>query len=81
MAFWVRMFNLPLACMSKEAGMQIGSSIGTVEEVDTDEVSVKRGEFLRVRVKIDMQKPLSRGRILKIQGQSVFVVFQYERLT
>jgi hypothetical protein len=34
------MFNLPLACMGKEAGFQIGSSIGKVEEVDVAEDGV-----------------------------------------
>ena len=33
-AFWVRMYNLPLACMGRDIGFKIGSSIGEVEEVD-----------------------------------------------
>jgi hypothetical protein len=33
-AFWVRMYNLPLACMSKAMGIRIGASMGQVEEVD-----------------------------------------------
>jgi hypothetical protein len=36
-AFWVRMLNLPLACMVQNVGIQIGSTIGTVEEVDSDD--------------------------------------------
>ena len=35
--FWVRMFNLPLACMGKEVGFQIRSTMGTVTKVDIDE--------------------------------------------
>jgi hypothetical protein len=34
--FWVRMKNLPLACMGREVGFKIGSSVGEVEEVDAD---------------------------------------------
>lgn len=67
-AFWVRMFRLPLACMGKEAGFQIGSSIGVVEEVDTDEEGVGWGEFLRVRIQVELTKPLPRGRVLKYNG-------------
>jgi hypothetical protein len=64
-AFWVRMLNLPLACMTKEIGIKIGSSVGEVEEVDVLEEGVEWGEFLRVRVVLDLTKPLARGRILK----------------
>ncbi|XP_059436749.1 uncharacterized protein LOC132169801 [Corylus avellana] len=64
-SFWVRMINLPLACMCKEVGFQIGASVGSVEEVDTDEQDIGWGEYLRVKIRIDLKKPLSRGRILK----------------
>jgi tRNA A-37 threonylcarbamoyl transferase component Bud32 len=35
-AFWVRMHNLPLACMSMAIGQQIGVLMGHVEEVGND---------------------------------------------
>jgi hypothetical protein len=38
--FWIWMFNLPLACMRKEVDSQIGSTVGLVEEVDTDEEGI-----------------------------------------
>lgn len=46
--FWDWMYNLPLACIGKEAGYQIGSTVGVVEEVNTDKDGVGWGEFLRV---------------------------------
>ncbi|XP_059428666.1 uncharacterized protein LOC132162443 [Corylus avellana] len=79
-SFWVRMFNLPLGCMSLVVGQQIGSSLGQVEEVDVDEGSMGWGAFLRVKVTIDLHKPLVRRRMLKINGSSTLVGFQYERL-
>jgi hypothetical protein len=78
-SFWVRMYNLPLACMNSAVGYQIGSSVGQVEEVDLVE-DVAWGEFLRVRILLDLSKPLSRGRMLKIKSNSVWVAFQYEKL-
>jgi hypothetical protein len=48
--------------------------------VDTDEEGVGWGECLRARIKIDLTKPLLRGRRLKIQGNSIWVHFQYEQL-
>jgi hypothetical protein len=50
-AFWVRMYNLPLACMGQDIGRQIGASIGEVELVETDEDGAAWGEFLRAQSK------------------------------
>jgi hypothetical protein len=46
--FWVRMFKLPLACIGRKVGFKLGSSVGRVEEVDTNEVGIEREEYLRV---------------------------------
>lgn len=78
--FWVRMLSLPLACMGKEVGYQIGSTMGTVEEVDTDEEGVGWGKYLRVRIKLDLTKPLAGGRIINLFGKKVLIAFQYEKL-
>lgn len=79
-AFWVCMYNLPLVCMSKAMGLRIGASGGQVEEVDVDEEGVGWGEYLRVRIMLDLSKPLSRGRRLKLKGKSIWIAFQYERI-
>ena len=80
-AFWVRMYNLPLVCMGKQAGFQIEASIGMVEEVDADEEGMGWGEFLQVRIQLDLTKPLPRGHVLKYKGKASWVVFKYERLS
>lgn len=69
------MLNMPLACMCKDVGFQIGASLGTVEEVDTDEEGIGWGEYLRVRIRINVRKPLLRGKTIKVEGRSVKVVF------
>lgn len=74
------MLHLPLACMSAKIGNQIGSSVGHVVEVDTDDDGVGWGQFLRVKIRVDLTKPLLRGRQLKLQGVSMSVAFQYEWL-
>ena len=38
------------------------------------------GEFLRVKIKLDMSKPLAQGRMLKIKDKSVWIAFQYEKI-
>jgi hypothetical protein len=79
-AFWVRISNLPLVCMNMEIGKQIGAAIGEVEMIDTDEEGVGWGEFLRARIKLDITKPLLRGRRMKLGGNSIWARFQYEQL-
>ena len=39
-AFWIQMYDLPLAFMSREMGFKLGSTVGKVEEVDTNENGV-----------------------------------------
>lgn len=65
-SFWVRIFHLPLVCMCETMGIQIRSSMGQVEEVETEEDGVGWGEYLWVRIRLDITKPLARGRVLKI---------------
>ncbi|XP_059436690.1 uncharacterized protein LOC132169721 [Corylus avellana] len=79
-AFWVRMKNLPLGCMGKAIGRRIGDTVGVVEIVDTDEKGIGWGEFLRVKILLDLRKPLPRGRKINVNGASVWIPFQYERL-
>jgi hypothetical protein len=79
-AFWVRMFDLPLACMGKEVGFSIGSSVGKVEEVDVADDGVGWGEFLRVRIILDLSKPLPRGRTIRVRDKSIWVFFKYEKI-
>jgi hypothetical protein len=39
-SFWVRMFQLPLFCMGREMGNSLGSTMGEVKEVDTNEKGI-----------------------------------------
>jgi hypothetical protein len=79
-AFWVRMIDLPLACMNQATGRRIGESVGIVEAVDTGPDGIGWGESLRVKIVMELEKPLARGRMLKVQGKSMWIAFQYERL-
>jgi hypothetical protein len=79
-SFWIRMYNLPLACMGKTTGEKIRASVGVVEEVDVWEEAAGWGEYLRVKISIDLSSPLARGRMLHLQGRSNWVAFKYEKL-
>lgn len=45
-AFWVWMYNLPLAYMERDVGYKLGGTVGAMEEVDTNEDCVGWREFL-----------------------------------
>ena len=56
--FWIRMFHLPLSCKGKEMGRKLGETVGTVEEVETNEDGIGWGEYLRVKAHVNFSKPL-----------------------
>jgi hypothetical protein len=79
--FWVRMFKLPLACIGKEMGQKLGAVIGTMEEVDTNEHGIGWRAFLRVKVQVNVLKPLPRGTMLRMKQRSIWIPFQYEKVS
>ena len=66
--FWIQIFNLPLNSRTKETGWAIGSTLGTVMEVNAPDSGVNWGKCLRVRVMIDVTKKLIRGKKITIEG-------------
>jgi hypothetical protein len=58
---WVRIHNMPLGFMHRVAGKAIGDMIGEVMEVEVDENDSAIGQFLRVKIRWDIRKPLLRG--------------------
>jgi hypothetical protein len=58
---WIRVMKLPLGWMNRDTGMDIGDSVGEAVEVETEEDGTAVGEFLRIKVRINIKKPLMRG--------------------
>lgn len=80
-SFCVRLHDLPLRARNEYVGTMIGKKIGRVEEVDVEKGELALGEFMRVRVVIDVTKLLVRGTKLSTgDGDSMWVRFSYERL-
>ncbi|XP_059436809.1 uncharacterized protein LOC132169876 [Corylus avellana] len=78
--FWIQVHDMPLLCMNKSIGTKIGSSLGKLEDVDVAGDGMGWGSCLRLRVTIDITKPLDRGRALRLNGKSNWVEFKYEKL-
>ena len=60
-AFWVQIHNLPYSLLTTEVAMHLGESLGVVN-VPKDLTETRGGNFMRVRVTIDILEPLCRGR-------------------
>ncbi|KAK2656459.1 hypothetical protein Ddye_009511 [Dipteronia dyeriana] len=58
--FWVQIHRVPLLCKTKDIGWFLGNSVGVVSDVDVGINGDCSGKFLRIRVKIDVTKPLRR---------------------
>lgn len=69
--------------MSKEITVKLGWVIGKVELVDTDTVGACFGQFLRLRISIDITKLLKKLIELEQKGddeEDILLHVMYERL-
>ncbi|XP_030970096.1 uncharacterized protein LOC115990400 [Quercus lobata] len=76
--FWVQVHDIPVRFMNPKVAEGICSTVGTV--VRKSETEMNGGSFMRVRVNVDITRPLSRGRMVSVgQGREKWVSFKYER--
>ena len=68
--------------MTQEVSKTIGRTLGTVEHAPESVENRGGGPCMRVKVRIDITKPLCRGRkITTADNTECCVAFQYERLS
>jgi hypothetical protein len=79
---WVRIFNLPLGRMNKKTGEELGEAIGEFISVETDESGMAQGKYLRVNVRMKINKPLLRGLVVSFgdDDEGKWCRFEYEFL-
>lgn len=65
---WIRVERLPLGLMNKSVARAIGDDVGEFLEIDDDGVAIMAGRSLRLKVRIDIRKPLRRGVIVDLGG-------------
>ena len=79
--FWVQLHNLPIGDMNPRVPCEIGGIIREVQSGMKEWGTQDGSSFMRIRVLVDMLKPLCRGRkIFKEDGKVGWVRFKYERL-
>jgi hypothetical protein len=78
--YWVQVHDVPVGCMSQTAGKQLGDFIGEFMEYDEKNNSNFLSTYMRIRVLVDVRRPLMRMKKIKVKGNSHEVKFKYEKL-
>ena len=79
--FWLQVHDLPISSLKLRVAQDIASVAGEVLNTGAEDEDYEGSQFLRVRVKIDITKPLCRGRKIGLSsGEEGWVSFKYERL-
>ncbi|PPS09761.1 hypothetical protein GOBAR_AA10888 [Gossypium barbadense] len=79
--FWLRVYNIPIELMDRQLAVEVGNTIGELVAIDWKDRNGAWTEFMRLKVKIDISKPLRR--IVKLEsryGGETIGVIKYERL-
>nr|POE78263.1 uncharacterized protein CFP56_51501 [Quercus suber] len=80
-SFWIQLHNVPAYLLTTETGESVGKTLGRVLQVANPEDDGAGGEFLRIRISLDISKPLPRCCKLRKEGKFVgWVGLKYERL-
>lgn len=78
---WIQIHDLPMGFMMQTVGKQLGNFFGVFLEYDSKNNSSIWRECMRVRIWLDVRKPLKRKKkIIRKDGSNFTVTCKYERL-
>ncbi len=67
--------------MKREIGQQIGGTLGEVVPTSPEDEGTSAGNFVRIRILINISEPLCRGRLVGLGGgRDMWISFKYEKL-
>jgi 14-3-3 protein epsilon len=79
--FWVQVHNLPVGLMAERVGIKLANYIGSFVEYDKNNKSSFWRQYMRLRVRIDVRRPLKKEKKIKnLGGEWCNVNFKYEKL-
>lgn len=78
---WMQIHELSVGCMSEKIIKEVGNFIGTHIESCSKNFSGGWKEYMRVRVRIDLEKPLKRRMKIRKSGNDwQWIIFKYENV-
>jgi hypothetical protein len=79
---WMRAERLPFGMMNRATAQVIGDDIGKFMEADVDSDEMAIGRALRIKVRLDVRKPLRRGILADLGDDKgeCWCLISYERL-
>ncbi|GAU42644.1 hypothetical protein TSUD_398490 [Trifolium subterraneum] len=78
---WVKVHNLPMGLMKEEVGRTLANYLGSFLEYDKNNNSSFWRQYMRIRVRMDVRKPLKKDtRMKNKEGEWCTVNFKYEKL-
>jgi len=82
LSIWVRVYDLPTGFRTENIGRQIGNKIGHFLKVDLNDETNGWRDYLRIRIKLDVEKPLTRIVYVSAGGKGNRLAFRvkYEKL-
>lgn len=79
--FWIQVHNLPAGMMLEKVGTTLANFAGSFVEYDKNNNTSFWRRYMRLRVRIDVRKPLRKNTKVKNKGGDwCTVLFKYERL-
>ncbi|MBA0712943.1 hypothetical protein Golax_012011, partial [Gossypium laxum] len=78
--FWVQIHDVPIGLFSKKLAVQLGNFVGEFIEYDVSNLGKENRNYMQVRVRIDVRRPLKRRKQILFCGNCTYVRFRYERL-
>lgn len=78
---WIQIHDLPMGFMTEAVGKALGNFFGEFLEYDTKNNTSIWRECMRIRIRLDVRRPLKRKKkITKKDGKEFIVTCKYERL-
>ncbi|MBA0793528.1 hypothetical protein Gohar_017928 [Gossypium harknessii] len=66
--FWVQIHDVPIGLFSEKLAIQLGNFIGVFLEYDISNLGKENRNYMRVRVQIDVRKPLKKKKQVLCNG-------------
>lgn len=79
-AFWYNTHDLPIGCINVKIGNHVGSLIWVVQECNVNEDGTGWGITLRMHIELKLEKPISRGQFINVEGNRYWIPLTYEML-